>query len=505
MSSWSEGYFSSVGYTYGYYENLQPQRIIIPFLAAGLIPPKIINACELGFGQGISFNIHSAAGNADWYGTDFNPNHAAFAQQLADSFSSGALISDQAFHEFCQREDLPEFDFIALHGIWSWISDENRAVIVEFIRRKLKIGGVLHISYNTLPGWSAKAPVRHLLSVYQQATAVEGQSHEANVKNTLELSEKTLALSHGLVKESPALADKIQELKNTNINYLAHEYLNKDWQPMYFSEMQEWLEPAKVSFACSSNFLDDFNPVLFSTEQAEFISGLGNRTLMQTAKDFILNKQFRADLWVKGRVTAPHSVLRDAWSELNVMFITARKDFDFAISRRIRTNLNEEMTNPILDLLEDGEVHNVGELYNAIGHDGLFEILSILYSCGHLVLVQDKKDIERAQPRCEKLNRYIMNQAREREDIHYLASPLTGGAIQVNRVEQLFLLAHLQGMESHDWGKFVWKFLQQQGQRLIADGKTLESEEDNLRQLEKLADTFIQNRLPLLKRLLFVA
>ena len=68
---------------------------------------------------------------------------------------AAAKLFDQAFAEFCARPDLPDFDFIGLHGIWSWISDENRAVIVDFIRRKLKVGGVLYISYNTQPGWAA--------------------------------------------------------------------------------------------------------------------------------------------------------------------------------------------------------------------------------------------------------------------------------------------------------------------------------------------------------------
>jgi len=34
-----------------------------------------------------------------------------------------------ALAEFVARDDLPEFDVIALHGIWSWISAENRAVM----------------------------------------------------------------------------------------------------------------------------------------------------------------------------------------------------------------------------------------------------------------------------------------------------------------------------------------------------------------------------------------
>ena len=46
MSAWSEGYTSDVTYTYGYYNELNPINITIPFLMAGLAPPKIENACE---------------------------------------------------------------------------------------------------------------------------------------------------------------------------------------------------------------------------------------------------------------------------------------------------------------------------------------------------------------------------------------------------------------------------------------------------------------------------
>lgn len=103
--------------------------------------------------QGLSINIHCAASNVKWWGTDFNPgNQALFAKELAQTYANGAQVTDQAFAEFCAREDLPGFDYIGLHGIWSWVSDENRQVIVDFLRRKLKLGGVLYVSYNTLPG-----------------------------------------------------------------------------------------------------------------------------------------------------------------------------------------------------------------------------------------------------------------------------------------------------------------------------------------------------------------
>ncbi|WP_159991841.1 class I SAM-dependent methyltransferase [Pelistega ratti] len=505
MSNWSEGYVDNVVYTYGYYKNIQPEALTIPFLMKGLIPPTVINACELGFGQGVSFNIHSAAGSANWYGTDFNPSHARFAQYLASSFESGALIADQSFQAFCQRDDLPDFDFIALHGIWSWISDENRHIIVDFIRRKLKVGGVLSISYNTLPGWSGKSPIRHLLSTFHQTTATSSKSHEDNVKETLRLSEQTLKLSQLLTKETPSLLTKIEDLKNTNINYLAHEYLNKDWQPMYFTEMEQWLEGAKVKFACSTNFLDDFYPVSFNQEQINFISQFSHASQIETMKDFMLNKQFRSDFWVKGNVSFEPSARRNAWHQLRVLFITPRKDFSLDISRHISISLNASIANPILDILEDGQIHQVGNICQQLNqHEVIFEVLAILYAHGHLLLIQDDKKAQTALPRCQAFNQAIMALAKDGHKIEYLASPMTGGAITVPRFEQLFLSAYQEGIPQEQWGAYVWNTLKERGQQLIHEGRTLETDQEHLNVFNQQAKTFIENKFNLLKKLKIV-
>ena len=57
---WSSGYVSDVNYTHGYYFGLNPLNLNLALTFAGIKPPLIKNACELGFGQGISINFHSA-------------------------------------------------------------------------------------------------------------------------------------------------------------------------------------------------------------------------------------------------------------------------------------------------------------------------------------------------------------------------------------------------------------------------------------------------------------
>lgn len=110
MSNGHAGYTAEIAYTYGYYTELNPLRAQLLLLSWGIQPPRVSTACELGFGQGVTVNIHAAASCTRWYGTDFNPAQTAFAQELAEVSGNGAVLSEQTFQDFCARTDLPDFD-----------------------------------------------------------------------------------------------------------------------------------------------------------------------------------------------------------------------------------------------------------------------------------------------------------------------------------------------------------------------------------------------------------
>jgi hypothetical protein len=59
MTDWTAGYIADIGYTFGYYPELDPLRARLALLDAGLVAPTFRTACELGFGQGLSANIPS--------------------------------------------------------------------------------------------------------------------------------------------------------------------------------------------------------------------------------------------------------------------------------------------------------------------------------------------------------------------------------------------------------------------------------------------------------------
>jgi SAM-dependent methyltransferase len=507
MSDWTAGYVADIGYTYGYYTELNPLRIKLAFLNQGLVFPESGTACELGYGQGLSANIHAAATVTQWYGTDFNPSQASFAQGLA-SVAGAARLYDDAFAEFASRTDLPDFDYIGLHGIWSWISDENRHVIVDFIRRKLKVGGVVYISYNTLPGWTAFAPMRHLMTEHADNLGTEGRGIVSRIDGAIEFAEKLLAVNPLFSRANPQVPDRLAKMKEHNRHYLAHEYFNKDWHPMHFSTMAAWLEPAKVQYACSAHYLDHVDAINLTPKQHSFLSEIPDPMFRETTRDFVVNQQFRRDYWVKGARRL--SVLEQAeqFRQLKVMLVTHRQDVSSKVTGSLgEASLSEAVYPPLLDLLADHKPRTLAQIEQAvlsagIGFAEILQATLILAGMGHLASVQGDEVIDKAIKQTQKLNTHLCQQARGSNDISYLASPVTGGGIAVYRFQQLFLLAVAQGRNNPaELAQFAWEILANQGQKLVKEGKALATTEENIAELTAQAQSFVNKQLPILREL----
>jgi SAM-dependent methyltransferase len=507
MSDWTSGYVADIGYTYGYYFELNPQRVKLAFLNAGLVAPEFGTACELGFGQGLSANLHAAASVCSWYGTDFNPAQAGFAQELASASGSNAQLFDEAFAEFAQR-DMPDFDYIGLHGIWSWISDENRAVIVDFIRKKLKVGGVLYISYNTLPGWSTFAPMRHLMTEHAEIIGADGVGIVSRIDGALDFTEKLLATNPLFARANPLVNEKIKQIKAQNRHYLAHEYFNRDWHPMHFATMAQWLGGAKVQYACSANYLDHIDALNLTVEQQDFLKDIPDLMFRETARDFMVNQQFRKDYWVKGARRLTPLEQTQGLRDQRLILTSHRHDVSLKVKGALgEATLTEKVYAPVLDLMADHKIRSLGQIQQAVKDKGisfaqLIQTVLVLCGNGTLSVVQGDAEATKAKKHTDKLNTLLMLKAQSSNDITFLASPVTGGGIGVGRFHQLFVLAMQQGKKKpEDWAAFVAPILAAQGQKIVKEGKPLETPEEQLSELTTQAHEFAGKQLPILKAL----
>jgi SAM-dependent methyltransferase len=507
-TDWTSGYVADIAYTFGYFDELNPLRIQLPLLNAGFATPQVSQACELGFGQGVSLAMHAAACDTHWSGTDFNPVQAAHARLLVSAAGVTSDIGDAAFSEFCAREELPEFDYIGVHGIWSWISDENRAVIVDFLRRKLKVGGVLYVSYNTLPGWAATAPLRHLMTEHAAKLSGPSEGSVARVDAALRFLDNFLETNPRYLQANPKVKAVADGLKAKDRAYLAHEYFNRDWHPMYVADMARWLAPAKVAFAASAYPIDSVPSINLTADQQQQIAAIPDPILRETLRDFCVNQQFRRDYWIKGPRRLSPLEQTEQLRALRFVLVRPRAGIPMKVSAPLgEADLSVAIYTPLLDLLADHKARSLGEIEAALrdkrinfGH--IVEAALILTGSGFAAGVQEQPVISRAKKHTDKLNAHLLQCARGSSEVTYLASPVTGGGIAVNRFQQIFLLAQKAGRQTpDDWAVFTHEILTAQGQKILKEGKPLESDEDNLAELKRQARDFAEQVLPILRAL----
>jgi len=126
----------------------------------------------------------------------------------------------------------------------------------------------------------------------------------------------------------------------------------------------------------------------------------------------------------------------------------------------------------------------------------------VLCGNGTFTAVQDDAVTTKAKKNTDKLNTHLMLKARSSNDISFLSSPVTGGGVGLGRFQQLFVLASQQGKKKpEDWAASVAQILAAQGEKIVKEGKPLETTEEHMAELTAQAHVFALKQLPILKSL----
>jgi SAM-dependent methyltransferase len=501
-ADWSGGYAVETGYTYHTYPELNPVRAALPLLLKGLRAPKIETACELGFGQGCSAAAHAAAqADVEWWGCDFAPAQAVFARDLVEASGAGATFTDESFEEFAARPDLPDFDFIALHGIWSWVSDEIRDGVVAFLRKKLKPGGVAYISYNTQPGWAVAGPLRHLMKRHTDMLGVPALGPVANLEAALSTMQRFFALDPVYSRLNTAVTDRLAALMRQDRTYLVHEYLNSHWTPMWFADVEAKLAPAKLSFGASAWMADHVDGLNLAPEMGAFLRELPDPSLRETFRDVAVQAQFRRDYWLRGAQTLSAGDQRRALRDQRVVLtkpLAQRPEKANGVFAE--TSLGGPIHDAIYAALSDYQPRSIGDLEAAMPAGTPLTDVTValvgLMSQSALAPAQSGEAAARAAGSATALNRELARRAAESTDLGFLAAPATGGAIGATRFHQLFWLSLQEGGGGpSDWARFAADVLARQAQTLVVEGAPL-APDAVLAMLEVQAAAFAQTELP---------
>jgi SAM-dependent methyltransferase len=432
--SWNGGYTVSATYPIHYSLELAPEHLNYACLRNGAAPLPLdrpYTYFELGCGQGFSTNIVAASNPLGaFYANDFMPDHVVHAQQLVDAAQLNNLqLLEHSFAELADgKVDLPQFDFITLHGVYAWISLENQEHIVRFLARYLKSGGVVYIAYNALPGWASAMHMQRLMHLSGQLQP--SASSHVKLGWARQLVHQMVEAKSKYFASHPDLQFFVDALHKQPDNYLIHEYLHADSNPKYHADVVTEFARAKLEYLASAH-LDEVGQT--PTTPPEILQLITDPALARTIEDFMLNTKFRKDIFTRGK----HLLLK---GEALQYYATCH----FALSVPAHEALAKLPSNSAI------MQNAIGQL--AQGPCSLFAIAQWPQFGGKLELALDfttllhvkqlgfmfmaSQTFKDPKP-AQRLNRELARRSCFEDQYPVLASPLLGTGIPTSRIERM--------------------------------------------------------------------
>jgi len=513
---WHEGYVSDIEYVAEFFPEQSPTLLSFACILNGVEPVALDRPfcyCELGAGQGLTANVLAAAHpHGRFYAADFNPAHVAASRQLAEAAELDNIIFLE--HSFAALADgaaeLPQFDFVTLHGVYSWINADNRRHVVRFLERYLKPGGIAYVSYNAMPGWSSVLPLQRLILEH---AGHAGSRHQqiARMRELLGglLQNGAAYFSSNANASLGRYLDTAMEGDADRSRYLAHEYMNQGWEPLYHADVARDLAAAKLDYAASAG-LSWAMPALYLTpEQSALLDDVADPALRETLKDYMKNTCFRKDIFVRG-ARRMSEARQQQWLEKTGVALTClrenvRLELNFPVNR---TMLAPSVIQPLLDALAQGP-RTLLELSRlpALADQTLAEIaalVALLADTGQAAVYFLSAAGADAAP-SQRLNLAIAQQVQGGLPYRVFASALLGNGVKAPLFQRLVYRCLLQQsaapLSSTEIAAQVWQQVRQQQQPVLLGERELDSEDEMINEIGATVQAILERRSPLWEQL----
>lgn len=301
MTGNPNGYMTDIPYLRDFKPMLAPAWLDHVALVAGIEPPDRRTGfawCDLGCGQGVTAAILAATHPAGgFHGIDAMPMHIDHGRSLA----AAAGVSNVCFHavDFSAAIDLelPLFDYIVAHGVFTWIDEEAQRALLRFIDRRLKPGGLVYLGYNAMPGWTRDLPFQHLVREIGLTCTGDGA---ARIASAIDIVRRLAELRAPALVASFTIAEMKERPDEYPPGYLTHEFMPAAWRPLYVTELREKTSPIGLEPVGSATLSENFDCLVLDQRARAALSLIADGNARELARDFFLDQRFRTDVFARG-------------------------------------------------------------------------------------------------------------------------------------------------------------------------------------------------------------
>ena len=296
--------YDQIPYVKYAHEHTHPSKLRVIGRLFGMQPaaPENCRVLELGSASGTNLiQMGYFLPESEFVGVELSQNQAEQAHRQVQQLH---LTNVQAKHfDIMEVNDsFGKFDYIIVHGIFSWVSRPVQDKILEICRRNLTEQGIAYVSYNAYPGWFSQQSIRELMLFH----AAKFEDSKQKLKESLALVKLCDSVAAQRTDHfSQFLHQQFQSVLNKPPEYVNHEFLEDTNEPVYFHDFisrattngLQYLGESELAAMACANLPPGWEHVPRETREQQ--------VAVEQYVDFLRNRQFRRTLLCQSEIRLP--------------------------------------------------------------------------------------------------------------------------------------------------------------------------------------------------------
>jgi methyltransferase-like protein/2-polyprenyl-3-methyl-5-hydroxy-6-metoxy-1,4-benzoquinol methylase len=333
--------YDEVPYPSGPISSTHPDRLATVATLFGMRPPAPDRCRFLELGCADAGNLLALAEwlpGSEFVGIDLSARHVEAGQRaVAELGLRNVTLRQMSILDVGPA--LGTFDYIACHGVYSWVPPPVQEKVLAVCRGQLAPDGVAYVSYNTYPGWHARGMVREMMRYHTRG--------DSDPPTCTARARDLLAFLIGSVPEGKAvygqfLKEELERIKPCKDSYVFHEHLEEVNEPVYFHEFAQRAARHGLQYLAEAD-VRSMLPQRFGPEVAGTLDRLGDDVIgREQYLDFLNNRMFRQTLLCHREV----SLLRQLRPEQIAAFDIASRARPVAPVPDVQSDKVEEFRGP---------------------------------------------------------------------------------------------------------------------------------------------------------------
>ena len=199
------------------------------------------------------------------------------------------------------NEDFGKFDYIIVHGVFSWVPDIVKEKIIKICNENLTEEGIAYISYNTYPGWKEADKIREMMLYANKYFPEVSQGDKVQRgKAFISIVAEQMKIYTDVAEKKGDFIKQIEGILNMQDYYVGHEQLENINDPMYLHQFVDMLRKENLQYISDVGLRLSIASV-YNDSTIEKLQQLsqGDPVIKEQCLDYILDTKFRRALICK--------------------------------------------------------------------------------------------------------------------------------------------------------------------------------------------------------------